>query len=143
MIRPLISKLSPNYLSGDGDPDGPAVGVRLYSNKVDAGRDLSAARGLKIPVEPVEILIHRPGDGSEIGNDLDGINAESYIGAEVYLSYTGSISGTISEGADVTQETSGATGVIIALDTTNKKILLRDTRGTFATHATLETLTPR
>jgi hypothetical protein len=77
----------------------------------------------------------------EITDDLDGINGERYIGGEVYLKWTGSISGTISEGSDVTQETSGATGVIIALSVANKVMLLRDTRGTFGTGASDHTLT--
>lgn len=69
----------------------------------------------------------------ETTNDLDGINGESYIGAEVYLAWSGTITGTMSEGADVTQAGSGATGVIIAIDPTDKVMLLRDTRGTFNT----------
>jgi hypothetical protein len=71
----------------------------------------------------------------ETTNDLDNINGERYIGAEVTLYYgdTATITGTINEGDDVTQETTGATGVIISIDTTNKLIMLRDTRGTFAT----------
>jgi hypothetical protein len=77
----------------------------------------------------------------ETTNDLDGINGECYIGGEVFLKWTGSISGTIQEGSDVTQETSGATGVIVAMDATAKVMLLRDTRGTFGTGASDHTLT--
>jgi len=69
----------------------------------------------------------------EVTNDLDGINGERYVGGEVYLAWTGSVTGTIAEGADVTQANSGATGVIIAYDATNKVMLLRDVRGTFDT----------
>jgi len=77
-------------------------------------------------------------------NDLDGIDGEQYLGGEVYIKYGSSdtISGTINEGDDVTQETSGATGVIISLDTTSKTMLLRNTRGTWATgDATSHTIT--
>jgi len=77
-----------------------------------------------------------------VGTSLtDGIAGESYIGAEVYLKYTGAVTGTITEGDDVTQETSGATGVIISINLTTKVILLRNTRGTFFTNATTATLT--
>lgn len=70
----------------------------------------------------------------ETTNDLDGINGEAYIGAEVYLKYSGTVSGgTIAEGDNVVQATSGATGVVISHDTTNKVLLLRDARGTFST----------
>lgn len=81
--------------------------------------------------------------GNVVTTDTDGLEAEQYIGGEVYLAYTGAKTGSILEGADVTQETSGATGIIQAFDTTDaaKVFLLRNTRGTFATHGTLETLT--
>jgi len=71
----------------------------------------------------------------------DGIEGEQYVGCTVYLKYTGSPTGSITEGNDVTQETSGATGVVVSHDTTLKQILLRDTRGTFVTHASTATLT--
>lgn len=77
----------------------------------------------------------------EITNDLDGINGESYIGAEVYILFS-SETNPFTEGDDVVQETTGATGVVIAYDTTAKVMLLRDTRGTFATgSATSHTIT--
>ena len=69
----------------------------------------------------------------EITNDLDAINGERYIGGEVYLKWSGAVSGTIAEGADVTQATSEATGIIVAYDVTEKIMLLRDVRGTFDT----------
>jgi hypothetical protein len=69
----------------------------------------------------------------ETTNDLDGINGEDYIGAEVYLAWTGSVSGNWAEGHSVTQAGSNATGVIISYDSAAKYMLLRDTRGTFNT----------
>lgn len=71
----------------------------------------------------------------------DGIEGEQYVGPTVFLEYSGSVTGAITEGNDVTQETSLATGIVVSHDTTLKQILLRDVRGTFATHATTETLT--
>lgn len=75
--------------------------------------------------------IFRRGEVST-GNS-DGIEAEQYVGSEVFLEYSGVVTGTISEGSDVTQTTSGATGIVISHDTTLKQILLRDTFGTFDT----------
>jgi hypothetical protein len=71
----------------------------------------------------------------DVGGNSTGIEGEQYIGGEVYLSYTGAIGGTttLAEGDDVSQATSLATGVIVSLDTTNKKVLLRNVRGTFDT----------
>jgi len=63
--------------------------------------------------------------------DLDGVNGERYVGGEVYLTWAGAVTDVVAEGADVTQATSLATGMIIAFDDTNNVILLRDTRGTF------------
>lgn len=69
----------------------------------------------------------------EVTNDLDGINGERYIGAEVYLKWSGAVGGAIAEGGDVSQATSGATGVIVAYSNADKVMLLRDVRGTFDT----------
>ena len=70
--------------------------------------------------------------GITTGN-TDGIEGEQYVGCTVLLEYSGSVTGTISEGSDVTQATSLATGIVVSHDTTLKQILLRDTRGTFTT----------
>lgn len=73
----------------------------------------------------------------ETTNDLDGINGELYDGATAAFIYT-TMTGTISEGESVTQQSSGATGVIISNDTTDKYVLLRSTRGTFVTGQTVD-----
>ena len=66
--------------------------------------------------------------------NTDGIAGEMYVGGEVYLKYSGSVSGgTVDEGDDVTQATSLATGVVISHDTVNKILLLRNARGVFST----------
>ena len=64
---------------------------------------------------------------------VNNVEAEQYIGCEVYLKYTGSVTGTIVEGSDVTQTTTNATGIVVSHDTALKQILLRNTRGSFAT----------
>jgi len=67
-------------------------------------------------------------------SDTDGIPGELYIGGEVYLKYSGTVSGgSVNEGDDVTQATTGATGIVISHDTTDKVLLLRNVRGTFST----------
>ena len=77
-------------------------------------------------------------------SDTNGIAGELYRGGEVYIYYgTSTVTGgTIAEGDDVTQETSGASGVVVSHDTTSNIMLLRDIRGTFATgSATDHTIT--
>ncbi len=71
----------------------------------------------------------------------DGLQGQFYIGSDYRLIYTGSVTGTLVDGDTVTQETSGATGTIVNINTTDKIITLRNCRGTFATHATTHTLT--
>jgi len=83
--------------------------------------------------EVYEWLKYVTRQGATITTNTDGIPGESYIGAEVYLAWSGAVTGTIAEGANVTQATTLATGVIISIDETNKKMLLRNARGTFAT----------
>lgn len=75
------------------------------------------------------------------GTDVFG---ELWKGGEVYINYgtSAEAGGTIAEGEDVLQETSGATGIVVSHDTTSNVMLLRDVRGTFATgSATSHTIT--
>ena len=84
--------------------------------------------------EVYEWLQHIGRNGGTTTGNTDGIEGEQYVGATVFLEYSGSVTlGTLAEGDDVIQTTSGATGIIISHDTTLKQILLRDTRGTFTT----------
>lgn len=59
------------------------------------------------------------------------VYGEEYEGGTAYFGYSG-ISGTIAEGESVTQQNTGATGVIISHDSvTNDVVFLRSTRGSF------------
>jgi len=70
------------------------------------------------------------GSGGAVETAETGVYGEEFEGATAYFSYS-AISGTISEGEAVTQQTTGATGVILSHDTTNQIVLLRSTRGSF------------
>jgi len=107
----------------DIDDDGTAEG---YAMTVDCNQN---------PLTEVyEWLKYISRNGETSTGSTDGIEGEQYEGATVYLEYSGSVSGgTIDEGDDVLQATSNATGIVISHDTTNKQILLRNTRGTFNT----------
>jgi hypothetical protein len=82
-------------------------------------------------------------NGGTTTTATDGIEGEQYQGGTAYLAYTVNDAGDLAEGDFVTQETTGATGIIVSLDETGgtNYILLRDTRGTFGTGATTHTLT--
>ena len=88
--------------------------------------------------EVYEWLKYITRNGGTTTTNTDGIEGEQYVGAEAYLEYSGSVSGgTIAEGDDVLQATSLATGIVVAHDTANKVLLLRDVRGTFSTAYTV------
>jgi len=72
-------------------------------------------------------------NGETSTGNTDGIEGEQYVGPTVFLAWSGSVSGTITEGNDVTQANTGATGIIVSSDETEKEMLLRDVRGTFNT----------
>lgn len=85
--------------------------------------------------------ITRRGNSGDIAAGGITIEGQFYLGTEYRLKYTGSVTGTIVDGNTVTQETSGATGIVVNHNTTDKIIMLRNTRGTFSTHASTHTLT--
>jgi hypothetical protein len=113
-------------IDDDGTAEGYGITINCNNNPLS---------------EVYEWLKYVTRNGATTTAATDGIAGEQYTGTSVYLTYTGAVTGTVTEGSDVTQETSGATGIVVSHDTALKQILLRDTRGTFATHATLQTLT--
>lgn len=113
----------PEDIDNDGTEEGYGIKLNCNSNP------------LTEVYEWVKYTFRRGNTGT---GDSDGIEAEQYVGGTVYLDYSGSVSGgTIDEGDDVLQATTGATGIVISHDLTNKEILLRDTRGTFSTANTV------
>lgn len=72
--------------------------------------------------------ITRRGETSTAGTD--GIQGQFYIGTDMKVTYV-TLSGTIAEGTTVTGATSGATAVVVAHNTTDKFLMLRNTKGTF------------
>jgi len=68
--------------------------------------------------------------GETSTTSTDGQQGQFYIGSDYRIAYV-TLTGTVSEGAVVTQVTSGATGTVVAHNTTDKIIILRTSRGTF------------
>lgn len=69
--------------------------------------------------------------GNRVTTHGDGIEAEQYIGSDYRISYTGTVTGTVAEGDVVEGVTSGAKGTVVAHHTTEKLVILRNSRGTF------------
>lgn len=123
--------ISPTHTTYDVDDDGT---TENYGITIDC-----KSNTLSYVYEWLK-YITRNGASSTVGtyniSYTDGIEGEQYVGAEAYLSWSGSVTGTIAEGADVTQATSGATGTIISYYDSGGSggyMLLRDVRGTFST----------
>lgn len=105
-------------IDDDGTAEGYGITVNCNNNPL---------------TEVYEWLKYITRNGETSTDNTDGIEGEQYVGATVFLEYSGTVTGTISEGSDVTQANTGATGIVISHDTTLKQMLLRDTRGTFNT----------
>ncbi len=118
--------------SADIDENGTAEN---YSITLDCNQNALA------DVYEYTKYITRRGNTGDIDAGSLTIEGQFYLGTEYRLKYSGSVTGTIVDGNTVTQETSGATGIVVNHNTTDKIIMLRNTRGTFATHATTHTLT--
>jgi len=100
--------------TSDIDDDGTAEG---YGILVDCNAN---------PLTEVyEWCKYETRNGETGTGSTDGIEGEQYVGATVYLEWTGTVTGTITEGNDVTQETSGATGIILSKDETLKQTTKR------------------
>lgn len=69
--------------------------------------------------------------GNRVTTHGDGTEAEQYLGSDYRVVYTGTVTGTVGEGSPVTGVTSGAVGTVVAHHTTDKYVILRNSRGTF------------
>jgi len=106
----------------DIDEDGT---TENYSIKIDCN-----SQSLSDVYEWVKYITRRGETGT---TNTDGVEGEQYIGSDYRLRYSGSITGTFAEGSTCTQTSTGATGTIVAVNTTDKIIILRNSRGTFNT----------
>ena len=71
--------------------------------------------------------------GATSTTDTDELQGQFYVGSDYRLRYSGSITGTFTEGNTCTQAVTGAKGTIVEVNTTDKIVILRNSRGTFNT----------
>ncbi len=69
--------------------------------------------------------------------DTDGQEGQFYIGSELRFNFDSEV-GDVTEGQVVTQVSSGATGVVVAENSTTDQVILRSTRGVFVTNQNVE-----
>jgi len=116
---PSISFTAQTY---DTDDDGT---VEYYGIDIDCNSN---------PLTEVyEWLKYILRNGGTTTANSDGIEGEQYIGGQAMLAYTVNDVGDLAEGDYVTQEVTGASGIIVSMDESGATnyILLRSTRGTF------------
>lgn len=75
--------------------------------------------------------------GGTTTTHTDGIEGERYIGSDYRMTYT-TLTGTVGEGSFVTGLTSGASGTVVAHHTTDKILVLRNSRGSFSSGETVQ-----
>jgi hypothetical protein len=131
-VGPAAGTVLPTITYGANNTfDIPQSGVNQgYSIVIDllgTGTQQSVAQGY----EWTKYLSRR---GNQTQTNLPTINGEAYIGSDYRINYA-TITGTINVGDVVTQLTSGASGTVVANNTTpasgSKYLILRNSRGTF------------
>lgn len=111
-------------------------GAKIYSIRIDPGIN-------KYPLSQMyEWSKYVTRRGSTDITDNNNINGEAYIGPDYRLTYTTLSGGTPASGDVVFQAATGAFGTVITVDTTDKYIVLRNSRGTFSTGAVYDVNTP-
>lgn len=80
--------------------------------------------------------------GSTDTTDNNGVNGEAYIGPDYRLTYITLSGGSPAAGDIVFQAATGAYGTVVTVDTTDKYIILRNSRGSFGTGAVYDVNTP-
>lgn len=103
-------------------------GAKPYSIQVDAKNTHSLAK----MYEWAKYVTRR---GSTDTTNNNGINGEAYIGIDGKLSYTTLTGSAFASGATIFQAATGASATVVTCDTTNKIVLVRNTRGSFGTGA--------
>ena len=98
-------------------------GAKNYSIQIDAKSSHSLAK----MYEWTKYITRR---GSTDTTNNNGINGEAYIGADYKLTAATTMP-SFASGATVFQATTGAFGTVITCDTTNKFVILRNSRGAF------------
>lgn len=106
----------------DGTPENYSIAI-----------DLLGTRSVLEGYQYTQYLTRR---GGLTTTNTDGIEGERYIGSDYRMTYT-TLTGTIAEGTVVTGVTSGATGTVVAHHTTDKILVLRNSRGTFTNGETV------
>lgn len=103
-------------------------GSKPYSVQVDAKNTHSLAK----MYEWTKYVTRR---GSVDTANNNGINGEAYIGIDGKISYTTLTGSQFASGATIFQAATGASAIVVTHDTTNKIVLVRNTRGSFGTGA--------
>lgn len=117
----LAAGISVTHANTGVDVTGDGTAER-YSVTVDCSDEL-----FPVVYKRLKYLTRR---GETSTGDTDGIEGQQYLGIDYRIAYT-TITGTVSEGAVVTQVSTGATGTVVAHHTAEDILTLRNSRGAF------------
>ena len=98
-------------------------GAKPYSIQLDC-----KSNSLSAVYEWTKYLTRR---GNTTTTNTLGITGEQYIGIDNRLTYNTLTPGTFAAGTRIYQQATGASGVVVTCDTTDKIIVLRNSRGSF------------
>lgn len=116
-----------SVIGGYGVDINNGNGTKYYSIQIDPGANKYV---LSTMYEWTKYVTRR---GSTDTTNNNGINGECYIGPDYKLSYTTLTGSQMTSGDTVFQAATGAFGKVVTHDTTNKFIIVRNTRGSFGT----------
>lgn len=112
-------------IGGYNDDINNGNGTNWYSIQIDP-----ATNALSRVYEYTKYLTRR-GAGVGPGDSTDGLTGESYIGLDYRITYTTDTPGQMAAGSIAFQAASGAYGTVVTHDTTQRHIILRNSRGSF------------
>lgn len=113
-------------IGGYNDDINNGNGTKYYSIQIDP-----ASNALSRVYEYTKYLTRR-GAGIGPSDSTDGIQGERFIGLDYRITYTTDSPGQMAAGSIAFQASTGAYGTVVTHDTTQRHIILRNSRGTFA-----------
>jgi hypothetical protein len=113
-------------IGGYNDDINNGNGTKYYSIQINP-----ASNALSRVYEYTKYLTRR-GAGIGPSDSTDGIEGERYIGLDYRITYTTDTPGQMAAGSIAFQASTGAYGTVVTHDTTQRHIILRDSRGAFA-----------
>ncbi|MBI5126884.1 hypothetical protein HZA76_00295 [Candidatus Roizmanbacteria bacterium] len=106
--------------------------IENYSISIDCGGTAPNQNLLPSVYEWTKYITRR-GNSTDIDSGTPVQQGQFYIGSDYRLKYKGTLTATVAVGDKLTQENTGATGYVVNVNSTDKIVIVRNSRGTFTT----------